>query len=558
MKKRWTALITAALLLFSSCAPAGQMRDPDQSTSSSTGDGSQAQTDQSEEDHQKGGLPSEPAPPSWEEGRTLNVALPDSYNGLELPIQGATGFPTVELPLWAAVEDAQAAREAVEAWEKAQEEALLAQEQAAQETEAAGSQSDPASVAAPAQETGGTGAESSTPQEADPAQPEGDGTQTDGTQSPETGPSEDAASMTDPGVTDPNVTGPGMSEPLPDQSGDPGTGDPVLPGGEEPVQEEPEVPTLNDGAITLLPAGVPFTVLQEDGEWWYIAVEADYYQDEEQTVLLHGELNGWVEHRYCMVNLPDVVPSILYDATNSYSSRFVTCGRSIPEITGEAFYPDRTYNPRLNRSEFMMPVLYSMAKKLGQAQRAALSEGNTLILYEGFRPLSLQLKVYNAMSALVKNDPEVKAAVADPPWQITWFIAGGVANHQQGYAVDVGLAKVTSAVEKYTNGYRHVRIITFEQYKMPTPIHELSQAAATFTAPVAIFSSTAWQKAELSASMAASEPARGLQRYCTDAGLTPLASEWWHFNDLEAYFQVQDNLGRGDFTISYIRSVAPG
>lgn len=23
-----------------------------------------------------------------------------------------------------------------------------------------------------------------------------------------------------------------------------------------------------------------------------------------------------------------------------------------------------------------------------------------------------------------------------------------------------------------------------------------------------------------------------LQQYCTNAGLTPLASEWWHFNDL--------------------------
>ena len=48
------------------------------------------------------------------------------------------------------------------------------------------------------------------------------------------------------------------------------------------------------------------------------------------------------------------------------------------------------------------------------------------------------------------------------------------------------------------------------------------------------------RQAELSASMAASEPARGLQRYCTGAGLTPLASEWWHFNDLEAYFHYRN------------------
>ena len=29
-------------------------------------------------------------------------------------------------------------------------------------------------------------------------------------------------------------------------------------------------------------------------------------------------------------------------------------------------------------------------------------------------------------------------------------------------------------------------------------------------------------------------PALKLRQYCTDAGLSPLASEWWHFNDLEA------------------------
>ena len=285
-------------------------------------------------------------------------------------------------------------------------------------------------------------------------------------------------------------------------------------------------------------------------------MEADYYTDEEETEPQHGELTGWVENRFCLVNLPDVIPSMVYDATNSYSSLFVTCGKPIPKITGEAFYPGQTYNPRLDREEFMMPVLYPMARKLCQAQRAALEDGNTLVLYEGYRPNEVQSKVYQAMSALVREDPEVRAAVSDPPWQISWFIASGYSNHQRGYAVDVGLARALGAAERSTNGFRYLQITDYRLYEMPTPIHELSRAAATFTAPVNSYSATAWKEAELSEAM--NVPALGLQDYCTGAGLTPLSSEWWHFNDLDAYLGIKDHEGIGDFVITSIRSAPPG
>ena len=283
----------------------------------------------------------------------------------------------------------------------------------------------------------------------------------------------------------------------------------------------------------------------------------EQYVDEEQTQTQRGEITGWLEHKYCLVNLPDVIPSIIYDATNSYASLFVTCGKSIPGITGEAFYPGKTYNQRLGREEFMMPVLYAMAKKLCKVQRSALAEGNSLVLYEGYRPNALQTKVYYAMSDMVREDPEVRAAVADPPWQISWFISSGLSNHQRGYAVDMSLAKVSEVAEYTVSGYRCLQVTGYELYEMPTPIHELSRAAATYTAPVTINSTTAWKNAEMTQAMASNEPALGLQRYCTDAELTPLASEWWHFNDLSTRSQVLDNQGIGDFLISSVRSAAP-
>ena len=65
---------------------------------------------------------------------------------------------------------------------------------------------------------------------------------------------------------------------------------------------------------------------------------------------------------------------------------------------------------------------------------------------------------------------------------------------------------------------------------MPTEIHELSVDAVTFKMPVDSKSTTAWLESELSDHM--NEYAIKLQKYATNSGLIPIASEWWHFNDL--------------------------
>jgi D-alanyl-D-alanine dipeptidase len=90
---------------------------------------------------------------------------------------------------------------------------------------------------------------------------------------------------------------------------------------------------------------------------------------------------------------------------------------------------------------------------------------------------------------------------------------------------------------------------------MPTKMHELSEAAATFTGPVSGSSRTAWKSATLSASMNA--PAKRLQKYMTNAGLTPLASEWWHFNDLDALELTSADKSTGKYVLSGVVSEAP-
>ena len=300
--------------------------------------------------------------------------------------------------------------------------------------------------------------------------------------------------------------------------------------------------TADAGSETILAleAGTAFEVVEEVGDWWYVQTATE---------------SGWVQHLYCFINLPDVIPSIIYDNTNTYASKFVSSGKAIPGITGVALYDGKAYNMRLGKVSDIVPVLYSMSKKIYLAQQAALAEGNTLVIYEGYRPYSAQKMTVDALTNLAVSDPEVMAGINTHPWDTNWFIATSVSNHQMGYAIDVTLAKITEQQEIVIGDYAATAITGYTEYTMPTTIHELSMASATFTGPVKSSSPTAWLQATLADTM--NEAAILLQRYCTDAGLTPLASEWWHFNDLDARFSTEGNSSKGEYLLDATMSEAP-
>lgn len=300
--------------------------------------------------------------------------------------------------------------------------------------------------------------------------------------------------------------------------------------------------TADAGSETIseLEAGTAFEVLEEVGDWWYVRTATE---------------SGWVQHLYCFINLPDVVPSIIYDNTNTYASKFASSGKTIPGITGEALYDGKAYNMRLGKVSDIVPVLYSMSKKIHLAQQAALAEGNTLVIYEGYRPFFAQKLTVDALTTLAAADPEVMAGINTHPWDTNWFIATSISNHQMGYAIDVTLAKITEQQEFVIGDYTATAVTGYTEYTMPTTIHELSMASATFTGPVKSSSPTAWLQANLADTM--NEAAILLQRYCTDAGLTPLASEWWHFNDLDARFATEDNSSKGEYLLDATMSEAP-
>ena len=89
---------------------------------------------------------------------------------------------------------------------------------------------------------------------------------------------------------------------------------------------------------------------------------------------------------------------------------------------------------------------------------------------------------------------------------------------------------------------------------MPTQMHELSQRAAVFTKQYS-HTGTDWQSQTLADSFKNNQYAVKLQSYCTGAGLTPLCSEWWHFNDNTIRPNVV-NSAKGNFYIT--QCLCPG
>ena len=283
-----------------------------------------------------------------------------------------------------------------------------------------------------------------------------------------------------------------------------------------------------DKEIASVPASddaepVPFVLLEDNG-------------GERVKISLTDGKTGWVEKAHIFVNLPDVLPSIAYNLTNASGSVFTAAdGTEIPNVTGHQFYTGKQVNLRLDRKEYIAPCMYTLAQRLAKAQKSAMANGETLVIYETFRPAAVQSAVRDGLSSLIDNDKTVAADMkkADSMgYGQNWFISGGTSGHQAGLSVDMTLAKgdPEELYEYNLDGVTYRKYEVWTEYDMPAAMHELSSDAVRFRKPA---SSTSMPEnlEDWTADFAACDGAKRLQKYCTDAGLIPLASEYWHFND---------------------------
>ena len=290
--------------------------------------------------------------------------------------------------------------------------------------------------------------------------------------------------------------------------------------------------------ITTVSEGEPFLILGQNGNYWEIK---------------YNDYHGYIEHAYCMINLPDVVPSIKYNITNSYSAVYKSSGYDIEGATGETLYGTncsnnlcqeigtngKVMNNKIGRSEHIVPSLYSASLKIAQAETLALNDGYSLMIYDSYRPRSVSNYVAQKLNILYNNNSTVRnnidistgASGTNYNWGQAWFLAQGMSSHNVGSAIDVTL---------YKNG----------EVIMPTAMHELSTAAIKYYSTDAPRDSSGY-----STGMLNNEDARKLDGYMTSVNMGTLASEWWHFQDndgLDRMKAATNNYGMDFQTTSII------
>lgn len=295
------------------------------------------------------------------------------------------------------------------------------------------------------------------------------------------------------------------------------------------------------GASKALSAGTSLQIIGEENGKLIVKAEDGFT----------GNINSYE----CMLNLPDVIPSIVYMDTNSTKSVFMSSGYEIPNVTGEQLYNVEQYNQRLGRNEFNMPIMFDTAKKVMAVQKAALAEGYSLCIVETYRPMDTQKAVCDNLKELEASESAVRNGIVGSGWSENWFIAQGISNHQRGYAMDVTLVEVKETEICTSGNYAYVNVSKYEEVQMPTKIHELSDASIALAYGVKSSSATAWKDVPLANTM--NDVAIRLQNYCVNAGFTPLASEWWHFNDLDAKNNAGGSLSDGEYFLQTNLSVIP-
>jgi D-alanyl-D-alanine dipeptidase len=279
-----------------------------------------------------------------------------------------------------------------------------------------------------------------------------------------------------------------------------------------------------------LSPGDAFTIM--DGSvsgWWYVKRP--------------NGTEGWVEIRRCFINLPDVLPSIVYNVTNARSSIFHSSGIPMDGVSYERLYEAYSYNERLGREEYIVPSMYNTAQALFRVQQSALANGETLIVYEVFRPRATQRRVADALNALVRENDYVASAFIGS-WSVGNFISQGRSNHQLGASVDSSIAVEREREIIKTGDYSYINITSFRRVGEPSSMHELS--------PWAVLPSR--NRAE---EMGVCIEIYNMRSYFESAGFNPIGSEWWHF-DHRATINIASSVGiAGEFFTPVIYSVPP-
>lgn len=219
-----------------------------------------------------------------------------------------------------------------------------------------------------------------------------------------------------------------------------------------------------------------------------------------------GDGVGYIDSNYCMINLPEYLGGLCgYDILNSYDSAYRVHGVDIPQVTDTVI---TGYENVLQADgTYLVPVLYSAAQKLLRAALAAKELGYRLKIYDSYRPYKATKEIYSVTEKLLDQViPDgtltIRELMTDNGrYRLGNFLAPVTSRHNYGVALDLTLETLSG-----------------EELEMQTVMHDLSWYSALENN---------------------NENADLLQSIMVAAGFKTLESEWWHFQDGEAFDTLQ-------------------
>lgn len=278
-------------------------------------------------------------------------------------------------------------------------------------------------------------------------------------------------------------------------------------------------PTSNSTVITRIELNSPFRIIgvSKDGNWWRVKYKGKY---------------GYVDNNYCLINLPDYIPSINYFIVDAIKDNSVSSGVKLSIYGKKLYTAGKVYNPRLEKNEFIVPVTYGFAKKILKAQTLALKDGYSLKIYDAYRPTSVAKQMRDSLAALYNSNATVRRNINYSyengntyEWGKEWFIAQNLSSHSLASAIDVSLTKKGET----------------KSLKMPSRINELSTKSIKYKYGVS--GQNTVRNDLYSSNM--TPAAKRLDSYMMQSGLTSLASEWWHFQDNVSYNKMKAYVPNG-------------
>lgn len=244
--------------------------------------------------------------------------------------------------------------------------------------------------------------------------------------------------------------------------------------------------TQNSKKIGTVDAGDKMTILSsENSSTKYIKIK-------------YNNQVGYVYSNFIYINLPDVIPDMIYSISNADKSIYKTSGKSIPNVTGVNLYGfTKKYNKKIGKTTYYAPLLYPVAKQLQKAYNTALSQGYNLKIYDTYRPYDVSVKINKEFKSLYNSNKTVKKGIDYDKdgsyWGTGWFLANSISLHNRGVAIDLALTDSRG-----------------NELSAQTPMHTLD------TRSVRKYNNSTANK---------------LSKIMTSVGFETLDSEWWHFQE---------------------------